>query len=54
VFAIALFSTTDLIGEQDTQQVIGDVDVTLSYGIYLLFLGSLAILGAGIVTDHTS
>ena len=53
-FAIALFTATDLVGQQDTAEVIGSVDVSLSYGLYLLFLGTFALVGAGIATDHTS
>lgn len=48
---LAAFAISDILGRKSDLRAVGQVDVTLQYGIWLLVIGALLILVSGLVAE---
>ncbi len=48
---LAAFAVSDILGRKSDLRAVGQVDVTLQYGIWLLVIGALLILVSGLVAE---
>ena len=46
---LAAYAISDILDRKGEVQTLGDVDVTLRYGLYVLGIGAAMILVAGVV-----
>lgn len=48
---LAAFAISDILGRKSDLEAVGQVDITLQYGIWLLVAGALLILASGLVAQ---
>ncbi|HYF47752.1 MAG TPA: hypothetical protein VD926_16170 [Acidimicrobiales bacterium] len=51
---LAIYALVDVLGDGDDLETIGSVDVEVSYGIAVLVVASIAVIGAGILAEPES